>query len=254
MPLIETESLVLKSYNLAEADKIVVLLTRDHGVVRGVAKGAKRLKSRFGSGLEPFSEINAAYFEKENVELVSIQKIDLLKSNFAAAANPEFLQKFSYLGDILLHFAQPRDKDEKLFRMVRACVTAAADDAENNLHSVGVYFELWLLKLSGFLPDWSRCNQCRRNLDDIEEANLQANFHLLCANCRKTRSSRVMGGKTREIVAAALKLSPAAFVDHAKGEAERLSGLSNVLKQLISTSIGREVAHETSLAAKANQT
>ena len=54
MSLIETESIILRSYNLAEADKIVVLLTRDHGVVRGVAKGAKRLKSKFGSGLEPF--------------------------------------------------------------------------------------------------------------------------------------------------------------------------------------------------------
>ena len=55
MPLIETESIILKTYNLAEADKIVLFLTRDHGVLRGVAKGAKRLKSRFGSGLEPFS-------------------------------------------------------------------------------------------------------------------------------------------------------------------------------------------------------
>ena len=64
MALIETESLVLKSYNLAEADKIVVLLTHDHGVVRGVAKGAKRLKSKFGSGLEPFSVVHSTYFQK----------------------------------------------------------------------------------------------------------------------------------------------------------------------------------------------
>ncbi len=55
MGLIETEGLILKSYSLAEADKIVVLLTQDEGLVRGVAKGAKRLKSRFGGGLEPFS-------------------------------------------------------------------------------------------------------------------------------------------------------------------------------------------------------
>ena len=57
MSLIETESLVIKSYNLAEADRIVVFLTREHGMVRGVAKGAKRLKSKFGSSLEPFSVV-----------------------------------------------------------------------------------------------------------------------------------------------------------------------------------------------------
>lgn len=254
MPLIETESLVLKSYNLAEADKIVVLLTRDHGVVRGVAKGAKRLKSRFGSGLEPFSEIKVSYFEKENVDLVSIQKTDLIKSSFEAAANPDFLQKFSYLADILLHFAQPHDRDEKLYRMVRACiVAAAAEDAVNNFQSVGVYFEMWLLKLAGFLPDWSRCNQCRRVLERDEEANVQVNAHLLCVNCRKAKSSRVMDSRTREIVASALQRSPTEFVKFAKDDDGRLKDLSSVLKQLISTSIGREVVAETSLALKANQ-
>ena len=64
MPLIETESLVIKSYGLAEADRIVVLLTQEHGMIRGVAKGAKRLKSKFGSGLEPFSVVKVEYFEK----------------------------------------------------------------------------------------------------------------------------------------------------------------------------------------------
>jgi DNA repair protein RecO (recombination protein O) len=58
MPLVETESLILKSYSLAEADKIVVFLTQDQGLVRGVAKGAKRLKSRFGGALEPFSIVD----------------------------------------------------------------------------------------------------------------------------------------------------------------------------------------------------
>ncbi|MEO7658802.1 MAG: DNA repair protein RecO [Pyrinomonadaceae bacterium] len=114
MPLIETESLVIKSYNLAEADRIVVLLTHDHGVVRGVAKGAKRLKSKFGSGLEPFSVVRATYYEKESSDLVSIQRIDLVRSNFSAASNPDFLQKFSYLADLLITFSPPHDPNETL--------------------------------------------------------------------------------------------------------------------------------------------
>ena len=62
MALIETEALVLKSYALGEADKIIVCLTRTEGLIRGVAKGAKRLKSRFGSSLEPFTVIDLDYF------------------------------------------------------------------------------------------------------------------------------------------------------------------------------------------------
>ncbi len=75
MGLVETEGLVLKSYSLAEADKIVVLLTQNEGLVRGVAKGAKRLKSRFGGGLEPFSVVQISYFQKEERELVSLCQI-----------------------------------------------------------------------------------------------------------------------------------------------------------------------------------
>ena len=55
MALSETEALVLRTYNLAEADKIVVCLTRENGVIRGVAKGCRKLKNRFGAALEPFT-------------------------------------------------------------------------------------------------------------------------------------------------------------------------------------------------------
>src|SRR5688500_1642983 len=136
MPVVETESLVLKSYNLAEADRIVVFLTHDHGVVRGVAKGAKRLKSRFGSGLEPFSVVRLTYFHKEVHELVSVQKVELVQSNFTAAGNPDFLQKFSYRTELLISLSPPHDPDETLYRMVRACIDAASLDP-TRLLSIG---------------------------------------------------------------------------------------------------------------------
>ena len=245
MPLIETESLVIKSYNLAEADRIVVLLTRDHGVVRGVAKGAKRLKSKFGSGLEPYSVVHATYFQKEAVELVSIQKIDIIRSNFAAASNPDFLQKFSYLGDLLVTLSPPHDPNETLYRMVKTCVeTAAADPA--TLLSTGVYFELWMLRLAGYLPEWRGCDECGRSFDEREDANLLSNFHLACSNCRK--SSRPFSAVRRSIAAAARRLGAAEFAEFTTGKHDDLKAMSIMLKLMISTSIGREVTGETSLA------
>ncbi|MGB5014550.1 MAG: DNA repair protein RecO, partial [Pyrinomonadaceae bacterium] len=190
MSLIETESIVLKTHNLADADKIVVLLTHDHGVVRGVAKGVKRLKSRFGSGLEPFSIVRATYFEKEAVELVSIQNIDLVESFFAAASNPDFLQKFSYLSDLLITFSPPNDPNENLYRMVRASIKAAAEDVASYL-AISVYFESWILRLAGFMPDWDHCDQCRRVIEDSETAEVRSNFHLICSVCRRPTGSRV---------------------------------------------------------------
>ena len=247
MSLIETESLVIKTYNLAEADRIVVFLTRDHGVVRGVAKGAKRLKSRFGSGLEPFSVVLATYFQKDAVELVSIQKIELVGSNFAAASNPDFLQKFSYLGDLLVTLSPPHDPNETLYRMAKACVETAADDPANLL-GIGVYFELWLLRLAGYMPDWTKCDECGRTFDEIEETSVRANYHLMCSNCRRSASSRSLDGSVRVIAAAARRLSPDEFAQFAAKKGDDLRYLSPILKQMISHSIGREVVGEKSLA------
>jgi DNA repair protein RecO (recombination protein O) len=239
MPIIETESLVIKTYNLSEADRIVVFLTREHGMVRGVAKGVKRLKSRFGSSLEPYSIVKIEYFHKENVELVSIQKVELIQSNFTAASNPDFLQKFSYLGDLLITLSPPHDPNETLYRMVKACIETAADEPAVLL-SVGVYFELWLLRLAGYMPDWSKCDECVRMFDNIEETSLRANFHLMCANCRRS-SGRSIDASCRVMALSARRSSPTEFARLTADKSDELKYLSTILKQMISQSIGREV-------------
>lgn len=246
MPLVETEGLVIKSYNLAEADRIVVFLTREHGVVRGVAKGAKRLKSKFGSGLEPFSVVKLSYFQKDSVELVSIQRADLVRSYFAAASEPEFLQKFSYLGEMLSQFSPPHDPNETLYRMARACLEATAAEPAN-LASVGVYFELWLLRLAGYLPDWSRCDECKRPFDEVENADVRANFHLICDGCRRT-SGPPADAAQRKLYASAMRVSPIHFAVAANADPDSINRLSTTLKRIIAQAIGRESVAEKPLA------
>ncbi|MBK8467107.1 MAG: DNA repair protein RecO [Chloracidobacterium sp.] len=246
MALIETESLVIKSYNLAEADRIVVFLTREQGMIRGVAKGAKRLQSKFGSALEPFSVVKLEYFQKDAVELVSIQKADLIQSHFAAVANPDFLQKFSYLGDILIAFSPPHDPNETLYRMVKASIETAAAGVDRLL-SVGVYFELWLLRLSGYMPDWSKCDQCQRMFADSEETFLRGNYHPICLECAKS-SGRSLSATSRVMALAARRISPSEFANFTADKSDDLRYLSILLKQMISQSLGREVVGEKSLA------
>ncbi|HVF29494.1 MAG TPA: DNA repair protein RecO [Pyrinomonadaceae bacterium] len=247
MPLVETESLVLKSYNLAEADRIVVFLTRDHGVVRGVAKGAKRLTSRFGSTLEPFSKVNLEYFQKEERELVTIQTVELIRSCFETASDPAFLRTFSYIADLLISFAPPHDPNEKLYRMVSACIDAEPNSPDS-LGSIRLYFEVWLLRLGGYLPDWTRCDNCHRQLDAGEEANLKADFALLCGNCRRAAGAQKITPMYRDLFTTVQKLSPEKFIEFSSAHAEAATEISDVLKRIISTVIGREVAGEKTFA------
>lgn len=251
MALVETEGLVLKSYSLAEADKIVVFLTRHQGLVRGVAKGAKRLKSRFGGALEPFSFVDLSYFQKEERELVSIRQLELKKSFFEYAGNPQFLQKFAYLVELLIEFAPPHEPNERLYRMTRVCLETAAENPQR-LDAIALYFEIWLLKLAGYLPVWDKCRECSRALAQNESANLQMNYHLLCQNCQKSKGGISVAPSQRQIFLAAQKLSPARFIEYAAEKGEQIKDLSSVLKRIISHILGRESVGERILTA-ANQ-
>jgi DNA repair protein RecO (recombination protein O) len=247
MPVVETESLVLKSFNLAEADRIVVFLTRESGMVRGVAKGAKRLKSRFGSMLEPFSTVHLEYFQKEDRELVSIRHIDLIRSCFHHASEPEVLQTFSYIADLLISFAPPHDPNETLYRMVKACIDSGCS-SPTEIAAIRMYFETWLLRLGGYLPNWDVCNSCKRELAPNESADVQADFHLFCDSCRKSRGAQTVSGVHRDAFRSAQKLSPQDFMRYASERTNLLIDVSRILRRIISNVIGRELAGEKSFA------
>lgn len=240
MGLVETEGLVLKSYGLAEADKIVVLLTQNEGLVRGVAKGAKRLKSRFGGGLEPFSIVQVFYFQKEERELVSISHIELIKSFFEKASDPEFFEKFAYLVELLIEFAPPHDPNENLYRMSKVCLETASENP-SNLDSSVVYFELWILRLGGYLPDWNKCETCRREFGLQEKAALQINFHLQCQNCQKGRNDWWISAEERQIFKKAQQLSPSKFAEFTLNRKNDVREISNILKRIISNILGRDI-------------
>lgn len=247
MPQYETESLVLKSYNLAEADRIVVFFTREYGMVRGVAKGAKRLKSRFGSTLELFSTVNLSYFQKEDRELVSIQAVELTRSCFDDASDPDFLNTFSYIADLLMAFAPPHDPHETLYRMTKACLAAASENP-GNLNNIRLYFELWLLRLGGYLPDWSACDICKRQLSQGETTRLQSSFHLRCSNCGKTKSGDVITPGHREVFHTVQKLPPPEFLNFASDKKVIIAEVSLSLKRIISQVIGRDVGGKNTSA------
>jgi DNA repair protein RecO (recombination protein O) len=247
MPILESESLVLKSHNLAEADRIVVFFTREYGIVRGVAKGAKRLNSRFGSMLEPFSIVSLEYFEKEDRELVSIRHVDLVRSFFGEASDPAVLQTYSYIADLLIAFMPPHDANDALYRMVKACVESGGRST-GELAAIRLYFELWLLRLGGYLPDWNKCDECKQPLAPNAPANVKADFHLLCEKCRKVRSHTLLSGEDLEIFRTALRLSPRSFIEFAANKSAELAAVSTVLRRIIASVLGREVAGENTFA------
>lgn len=213
MAIFETEALVLRTYNLAEADKIVVCLSRSAGLIRGVAKGCRKLKNRFGASLEPFTLINLTYFEKENQELVSFSQTEILRSRFNLSGNASILTGFSYMGDLLIDFSPPHQANDNLYRMALACFEAASQTPED-LESVLRYFEVWLLKIEGFLPDLKACANCHRTFSD-ETVYLGNDLSLRCAECSNSRGGAI-SKRLHSHLRSTEKLPPAKFAEESR--------------------------------------
>jgi DNA repair protein RecO len=233
MALIETEALVLRSYNLAEADKIVVCLGRSSGLIRGVAKGCRKLRNRFGASLEPFTVINLTYYEKENQELVSLRQTEILRSNFNLSADATILTALAYMGDLLIDFSPPHQVNELLFRMAIASVDAIAKQPAD-LASVVRYFEVWLLKIEGFLPDLRSCAECERAFQE-EPVYLGVELALRCRQCSGGRGA-IISKSLHAHLRTTEKLPPAKFAEQAR---EVSTQTQQELSELMHGLIGR---------------
>lgn len=209
MALQTTEAFVLRTYSLAEADKICVFLTKDMGKVRGVAHGARKVKSRFGSALEPFTEVSLTYFQKEGRELVSISTCEIVRSHFySAARDPETAGAFSYMAELLTEFLPDNEANERLYRLVGAVLEAI--EKESELALVLRYFETWLLKFSGFFPDLSRCSSCEVAAGAAGPIFLTAEGAPRCEPCSGGRGLAVEPA-LRRVIKEVFGLHPTAF-------------------------------------------
>jgi DNA repair protein RecO (recombination protein O) len=214
MASLETEALVLRTYNFGEADKIVVCLTRGAGLVRGVAKGCRKLKSRFGASLEPFTLVRISYYYKENQDLVSLRQAEIVKSHFDLSSHPEILTGLAYMGDLVVEFAPPHEPNEKLFRMVIACLDAISE-SQVDLQIILRYFEVWLLKLEGFLPDIRQCGECHRSFDENILAFMGPDLMFRCKQCGQG-TGRALSKTLQTQLRATQKLSPVVFAQESR--------------------------------------
>jgi DNA repair protein RecO (recombination protein O) len=209
MTLVTTDAIVLRSYNLAEADRIVVCLTRSSGLIRGVAKGARRMKSRFGAALEPFTLVRLAFYEKENRELVTVSRAEILKSNFDLASKVEVGDVLGYMAELIGEFAPPHEANEKLFRMITACIDALAAAPERAM-VLRRYFEIWLLRLAGSFPDVSRCSVCGADRAANQGLFLDGDSTVRCAACSRGVGTRLAPG-VQQTVLTSQRLGPTEF-------------------------------------------
>src|SRR5215831_8713382 len=244
MSLHTTEAFVLRTYSLAEADKICIFLSKELGKVRGVAHGARKIKSRFGSALEPFTQVALTYYQKEGRELMSISTCDILRSHFhQGARDVQTATAFSYMSELLIEFLPERDPNEKFYRLVAAALEAI--DHERGLDLVLRYFEVWALRLAGFFPDTERCSVCGKSIDSDDPAYLAMDGSPRCDTCSSGIGTQV-GPAMRKLIGRMLGTHPLSL-DDASVPRAMTARLGEINYQIIRHSLERDLRSHSML-------
>src|ERR1700686_3789660 len=145
MPLKESEAIVLRSFPLGESDRLVSFLDRQFGKLRGVARGARLPKSRFGSTLELLSYIRIWYFEREGRELVRINQCELIESLLDLQNDYQAGVYLALLSEITEAVLGEREVADPQFRLLLLAARAIRTNGPSP--AILAYFALWTVRL-----------------------------------------------------------------------------------------------------------
>jgi DNA repair protein RecO (recombination protein O) len=157
MSLFSSEAVVLRTWPVHEADLIVSLFTRDYGRVRGVAKSALRSRKRFGGALEPMTLARAWFAERHGQDLVRLDQLEILRSPLSSPIDPVRMTVLSFFAELIDEALPDHDPHETIFRLLGSVLEQTT--VEQPWMPL-TYFQLWMTRLMGLLPDIAHCTAC----------------------------------------------------------------------------------------------
>jgi DNA repair protein RecO (recombination protein O) len=197
---IVTPALVLRTRPFGESDRIVTLLTEQHGKVTGIAKGAKNSRRRFAGTLEPFVRIRAVFRQRPASDLVFLLRCEFDGAWRAFGRELDRFAAGSHVLELADRMVLGRESGRELYRLVEETLTLL--DGGLACDPVLRAFELHLLAATGYAPMLDHCRGCGQALDGGEPAYLVAERGgLLCRACvRADEAVRpVTGATVREL-------------------------------------------------------
>ncbi|OGW33653.1 MAG: DNA repair protein RecO [Nitrospirae bacterium GWC2_42_7] len=174
-----TEGIVLRTNPYGEADLIVTYLTKDYGIVKTFAKSPRKIKSRFGSSLEPLTYSKISFWGKEDSALPRLTQADIIYPFHVLRSSLKSFLKVSEMIEITLSFVPERDPSPKAYSLLINMLRAFEEDSSDRM--LVIYYKLKLLDVTGFLPKITGCGRC---------GNAGHDFYLshgtvLCEKCSK---------------------------------------------------------------------
>lgn len=215
MPLYRDDGIVIRTYKLGEADRIVVLLTRGRGKVRAVAKGVRKTSSRFGARLEAPSHVALQLYEGRELDTITqAESIDHFRS---IRDDLDCITRASSMLEAVDHMSPEREPNPQLYTMLLGALRTLAADS----HPLVTPAFFWkLLALEGYRPVLDGCVTCGETDDlvafDLEEGGVLCTAHRRGSSLSPgavTLMQLILGGRLATALATPIGPSTAE-VDH----------------------------------------
>ncbi|HXM11249.1 MAG TPA: DNA repair protein RecO [Terriglobales bacterium] len=236
MALKESEAIVLRTYPLRESDLLVTLFTRREGKVKGVARAAMKSRRRFGGALEPLTYVRAFYDDRERQELARLDSCEVIESPLATEVSYARATALAHVAELLDELMPEREASDAVFRLSLAVL----QELRGAVWMPLTYFELWMTRLMGFLPEFSECLVCGRALDGKRAFYHALADGLVCVDDKRIASSE-LSPESRKIAAQMLRSRVSEFsaIDWPKAVA---ADLRKFLLQILERHIEKKLA------------
>ncbi len=190
MLLLKTSAIVLKSRKWGEADRIVTFFTLRFGKLRGIARGARRLKSRFGSALEPFVHGELNLFEKRGDSLYRITGADIRDSFAALREDLARMSAAARMANLVAAVTGEGDAHIGIFDTLLSGLRALRDGRDPAL--TALLFQIKLLGETGFRPQTDHCAACGDGHGRMSRQFSPLAGGLVCGSCARRDRDRCL--------------------------------------------------------------
>ncbi|MBU6391476.1 MAG: DNA repair protein RecO [Planctomycetota bacterium] len=185
MPVFKTEAIVLRRRDYSNSSQIITFYTRDYGKIHTLAKGFKRHVSRKCSSkaVDLLAYYQILFIKREHTYLHTLTEA-ILQSNYPLLRNNlDKYYKASYIAELVNEFTQENDPSEQLFDVFSNTLTGISIDEDATIRML--VFEIKLLKILGYLPEWRRCVNCKNSIQHLSEVLFSAKEGgVLCRRCQ----------------------------------------------------------------------
>jgi len=181
VPRYEDEALVLDTHPYRDRDQILAVLTRSHGVIRGVLRRARGGKNPRAAATQLLSTVRISAFRGPHAELFSVAEIELRQSSYPLAKDLSAAASAAVICELLLTYCPPEEPAEKSFRLGVAALDALLGGRDPE--TVTSWVEYWILVLGGVLPPLDTCSRCGKPLKNRQIAVDPRGFEPLCEQC-----------------------------------------------------------------------